>query len=184
MYGLINKSLKTMILDAKGERVWAAILKKSGVPVDSFVSMRRYDDAVTYALVGAASEVLGESAEKCLEIFGHYWATVTAPQAYGVLLDSTGSSLMEFLVNVNGLHDRITSTFIGYEPPYFIVDAEGKKVSLRYESRREGLTPFVIGVVKGLAERFGNTLLFSEPEHIECDKGEISVIHFTIVDPS
>ena len=53
MYGLINKALKTMILDAHGDDVWAQILARSGVDEDSFISMQRYDDAVTYALVSA-----------------------------------------------------------------------------------------------------------------------------------
>ncbi len=180
MYGLINKSLKAMIIDHHGEQTWLMILGKAGVPADSFVSMRRYDDSVTYALVGAASDVLGVDAEQCLEQFGYYWATVTARQAYGVLLDSTGSSLVEFLENVNGLHDRITSTFIGYEPPHFEVDRSNASVALHYQSQRQGLTPFVIGVVKGMAEHFHTDIRFMDAEPIPVESGENSIIRFII----
>lgn len=180
MYGLINKALKTMILDGHGNDVWNRIIMRSGVSEDSFLSMQRYDDSITYALVGATSEVLEASAEDCLEIFGHYWATVTAPSAYGMLMDSTGNDLIGFLENVNGLHDRITSTFVGYIPPHFVVKADSNEVCLRYESQREGLTPFVIGVVKGLAERFKQKVHFGSVEKCSTEIGEISLIYFTV----
>lgn len=180
MYGLINKALKTMILANQGEEVWNQILAKSGVGEDAFLSMQRYDDSLTYSLVGATSDVLQASPEQCLEIFGHYWATVTAPEAYGMLMDSTGSDLIEFLENVNGLHDRITSTFVGYIPPHFILSKNSNEICLKYESTREGLTPFVIGVVKGLAERFGQRLEFGEVEKCPVDSGETSLIYFKV----
>lgn len=170
-----------MVLDIYGQDRWDDILAESGVPADSFISMRRYDDSVTYALVGAASRVLQAPVDKCLQDFGVYWATVTAPATYGVLLDSTGATLIDFLLNVNALHDRITSTFIGYEPPYFDVQLDSNRVALRYESKREGLTPFVVGVVIGLAQRFNNQLEFDAPESIAVSCGETSVIHFRVL---
>ena len=181
MYGLINKALKTMIMDGHGEDTWNSILKKSGVPEDSFISMERYNDDITYALVDATSEVLEAPAEACLELFGHYWATVTAPSAYEMLFDSTGETLFEFLENINSLHDRITSTFIGYIPPYFIATADKNKMELTYESKREGLTPFVVGILKGLAERFEVNIEFESVKPVEVSSGETSIIIIHIV---
>ncbi|NHN37217.1 guanylyl cyclase [Pseudomaricurvus alcaniphilus] len=180
MYGLINKSLKSMVIDHHGQELWQQILSTSGVDLDSFVSMQRYDDQVTYALVGATSEVLKTPAEDCLEAFGVYWSTVVAPNAYGVLLDSTGTNLLEFLQHTNDLHDRITSTFIGYTPPHFEVSHEDNRVALHYESKRQGLTPFVIGVVKGLAQRFGSTIDIEPVQKVAVPEGESSIIYFTI----
>ena len=113
-------------------------------------------------------------------MFGHYWATVTAVEAYGTLMDATGTNLVEFLENVNILHDRITSTFIGYIPPYFEVDHHNNEVALTYESKREGLTPFVCGIVRGLAERFDCEVTFGEVEMLPAESGELSKIPFTI----
>ena len=95
-------------------------------------------------------------------------------------MDATGQDLVSFLENVNGLHDRITSTFIGYVPPHFEVEAESGNVLLRYESTREGLTPFVIGIVKGLAERFGQEVTIDNIEPVEVDAGETSLIRFIV----
>jgi guanylate cyclase soluble subunit beta len=181
MYGLINKALKTMIVDGHGQNAWGLILEKSGVPDDSFITMQSYDDSITYALVGATSEVLETPAEKCLELFGHYWATVTAPNTYEMLFKSTGDNLFEFLDNVNSLHDRITSTFIDYVPPHFMTTSDNNRMELVYESQREGLTPFLIGMIKGLAERFQVQVDFESVVAKSVAAGETSVITLRIV---
>ena len=59
MYGLINNAMRSMIREKFGDEQWDRIQEASGVPEDSFLTMRSYDDAVTYDLVGAAAEVLG-----------------------------------------------------------------------------------------------------------------------------
>lgn len=158
MYGLINNSLKTMIKEQFGEEKWQQVLATSGVPEDSFLTMRRYDDEVTYALVGAASEVLEAPPETCLEMFGEYWVLKTASETYGMLLDAAGSNIVEFLQNMNALHDRITSTFLDYVPPEFAVEEKGEHHIIHYRSKREGLTPFVVGLLQGLAKRFESEL--------------------------
>ena len=58
MYGLINNALKGMIEERFGEDQWQQVLTESGVPEDSFLTMRSYDDEITYSLAGAASKVL------------------------------------------------------------------------------------------------------------------------------
>ena len=155
MYGLINKALREMICQRFGEDKWQSVFAVSGVPEDSFLTMRSYDDDVTYRLVGAASEVLGAPAEDCLEMFGEWWVLETAAKSYGPLMDAAGNDLVEFLRNMNGLHDRITGTFINYVPPEFRVESmnDGRH-RIHYISKREGLTPFVVGLLNGLATRF------------------------------
>lgn len=184
MYGLINKALRNMIRTQHGEITWQAILKESKVSEDSFITMHRYDDKVTYDLVAASSKILDAPPETCLELFGHYWATVTAPEAYGMLMETTGQSMVDFLENINQLHDRIISTFIGYVPPYFEVDTSSDEIALRYESQREGLTPFVLGILKGLGERFGEEPHFHAVEKCDVDQGETSIIRFTLTEIS
>ena len=68
MYGLINSALQNMIRDKFGDEEWEKVLAASGVPEDSFLTMRSYDDALTYQLAGAASEVLGAPVETCLAV--------------------------------------------------------------------------------------------------------------------
>jgi len=161
MYGLVNSSLKNMVIEHFGPQVWERVLVESGAPRDSFLTMRSYDDATTYSLVAAASRVLDEPVETCLEMFGQYWILTTATESYGELLDATGVDLVDFLTNLNGMHDRVSSTFLDYLPPNFRLSRlSGNHYELDYVSQREGLESFVIGLIKGLAIRFGSKVEF------------------------
>jgi guanylate cyclase soluble subunit beta len=181
MYGLINSSLQSMIRAKFGEEQWIKVLRASGVPEDSFLSMRSYDDAITYDLVGAASAVLGAPAEACLEMFGEWWVLDTAAKSYGPLMDAAGKHLVEFLSNMNSLHDRITGTFINYVPPEFRVESlEGGRHRIHYISKRQGLTPFVLGLLKGLARRFDSELEFHSQQALPVTSGEHTVFEVTV----
>ena len=181
MYGLINSSLQSMIREKFGEEQWRNILSASGVPEDSFLSMRSYDDAITYDLVGAASAVLGAPAEACLEMFGEWWVLETAAKSYGPLMDAAGRDLVHFLRNTNTLHDHITGTFINYVPPEFRVESlEGDRYRIHYISKREGLTPFVVGLLKGLATRFDSELEIHSQQALPMTSGEHTVFEVTV----
>ncbi|MEP4486523.1 MAG: heme NO-binding domain-containing protein [Halioglobus sp.] len=181
MYGLINSSLREMITQQFGEDQWQKVLEASGVPEDSFLTMRSYDDTITFSLAGAASEVLGAPVDACLEMFGEHWVKETASKSYGMLMDATGQEMIEFLGNLNALHDRITSTFLDYVPPEFKVQELGEgRHQIDYISQREGLTPFVVGLLRGLSKRFGNTLVINEQRSQEVSLGEHTVFDVTV----
>ena len=172
MYGLINNALQNMIREKFGDEKWEEVLRRSGVPEDSFLTMRSYDDALTYRLAGTASEVLGAPVEACLEMFGEYWVLETASKSYGTLMDASGDTMVDFLRNMNSLHDRITGTFLNYVPPEFLVeDLEPPRYHIHYLSKRKGLTPFVEGLLKGLAIRFGSQLEILGREEREAAEG-------------
>ncbi len=176
MYGLINSALQSMIREKFGDEQWNRVLEASGVPADSFLSMRSYDDKITYDLAFAASDVLGAPVEACLEMFGEYWVLETASKSYGPLMDAAGSDMVEFLHNLNTLHDRITSTFLNYRPPEFQVeDLDDDRYRVHYVSEREGLTPFVVGLLKGLAVRFDCDLAIVDQQAVDVGQGEHTV---------
>lgn len=181
MYGLINSALQQMIRDKFGDEQWERVFKASGVPADSFLTMRSYDDAITYDIVGAASKVLGQPAEACLEMYGEYWVLETATKTYGSLMEAAGNNLVEFLGNMNALHDRITGTFVNYVPPRFQVESLGEnRHRIHYISKRQGLTPFVVGLLKGLAARFDTDLEILSQESMPVSSGEHTVFEVTV----
>lgn len=181
MYGLINTALRDMIQTRFSDEVWQQVLTASGVPEDSFLTMRSYDDAITYSLAGAASEVLGAPIETCLEMFGEFWIEETAGKNYGMLMDATGQNLVEFLENLNGLHDRITSTFLNYMPPSFRIEQLGDtQYRLHYESSRKGLTPFVVGLLNGLTRRFDAELAIESQHDEPAGDGTHTIFALTI----
>lgn len=181
MYGLIHSALQNMIREKFGDEEWNRVLEKSGVPEDSFLTMRIYDDEIIYRLAGAAAEVLGAPLEDCLEMFGEYWVLETAVKSYGPLMDASGETMVEFLGNMNALHDRITGTFLDYVPPEFLVeDLEPPRHRIHYLSKRKGLVPFVDGLLKGLAKRFGAELEVHSCEELDVAEGTHAVYEVSV----
>jgi hypothetical protein len=91
-----------------------------------------------------------------MEAFGEYWILYTADEGYGELMELSGDTLTEFLNNLNMLHQRINNIMPELRPPDFSTRAETvNSIELEYRSHREGLSPMVIGLLKGLCRKFG-----------------------------
>jgi hypothetical protein len=156
MYGLINKAVEGLVRSKFGDAAWDRIRSRAGLPDRPFVSMEQYPDATTYALVEAASIELGADAAAILREFGCYWTVYTAEAGYGELMRGAGGTLPEFLHNLDQLHTRVQLSFPHLRPPSFSVTDEGPdRLTLHYYSERPGLAPLVVGLLDGLAERFG-----------------------------
>ena len=183
MYGLINSALQDMVVTHFGEEKWQHIHAHSGVPNDSFLTMRHYDDAITYQLAGAASEVLGAPLDDCLEMFGQHWVEAIATRNFEALMDATGNTTISFLHNLNGLHDRISSTFLDYVPPAFdieTIDSTSGIYRVHYHSERKSLTPFVTGLLRGLAKHFDDAIEIVSIKIDDSGSGTYSILEIKI----
>jgi hypothetical protein len=117
--------------------------------------MNQYHDDITYRLVGAASDVLGLPAEAILKAFGCYWMLYTSKEGYDQMLHMTGSTLLEFLQNLDNMHARIGLIYPHVQPPSFqCSDIAERSLHLHHYSDRPGLTPMVVGLLEGLAIMF------------------------------
>lgn len=155
MYGLVHTAIERLIREEFGEDAWLRVASRAGISNKRFVSMDPYDDALCYAVVGAAAEELELPATKLLEAFGEYWIRYTAEQGYGGLLQQAGSSFEDFLDSLDMLHTRVAAMCPELRPPSFEAERIAENhYHLHYFSDREGLTPMVIGLVRGLAARF------------------------------
>ncbi len=163
MYGLVNKAVKGLVLDQFGEDTWEKIRVLAQSP-DDFVAMQGYDDSLTYSLVGAAVSVLGLEAEAILHAFGEYWVLNIAAANYTDLMSSTGADIFSFLQNLDAMHSRIKVSMPNLNPPSFRVKKlDDSLMQLDYFSQRDGLLPFVVGLLHGLSKHFGQAI---EIEHI------------------
>jgi len=155
MYGLVNKAIQDMVIKDHGPEKWNEIRTLAGMEDERFVSLKSYPDKLTYDLVGAASKVLGADAEQILMAFGEHWVLYTAKEGYGEMLDFTGSTLVEFLKNLDLLHLRVKNMMPHLQPPKFeCLSVSDREVELLYYSDRPGLAPMVTGLLHGLGKRF------------------------------
>jgi hypothetical protein len=126
------------------------------------LSNEAYDDAVTYKLAIAASEVLGLSLTQVLIAFGEFWVLNTGKKKYGALMETGGSNLKEFLINLPNFHNRVALIYPNLAPPEFrISHLTEQGLQLHYHSHRPGLKEFVRGLVQGLSK------LYDTPTKIE-----------------
>lgn len=159
MYGMVNKAVEGMVCAQHGEQVWARIKARSGVDVEVFISNQSYPDDLTYRLVAAASAELGRPAEEILEAFGRHWVRHTAMEGYGALMEAAGDNLRDFLLHLPNFHTRVMMIYPKLQPPRFTcTDAGPGAIDLHYFTHREGLAPFVVGLVRGLAQHFNRTV--------------------------
>lgn len=155
MYGLVNQAFQDLAVQRGGHELWLKIVERSGHDVPVFVAMETYDDAITYSLVEAASEVLGLSPNQVLEAFGEHWIRYTGNHGYEPLLSAMGTTLPQFLGNLDMMHSRIALNMDALRPPSFACEElEEGGLLVRYWSDRPGLAPMVTGLLRGLGSRF------------------------------
>jgi hypothetical protein len=165
MYGLVNKAIQDMVCSRFGEETWKVIKQKADLDVDVFISMEGYPDDITHRLVKSASEVLSLSPTEVMQAFGEFWVQYTAQEGYGEMMDMSGDSLPEFLENLDNLHARVGVSFPKLQPPSFeCSEMEENSLNLHYRSSREGLTPMIVGLVKGLGNRFDTEVHITQTE--------------------
>ena len=155
MYGLVNKAIKHFVIETHDKQTWSAISEKASVDDDMFLAMEAYDDKITYDLVHAASNHLSIEASEILTAFGEYWIEFAEKQGYGSMLDLAGNNIADFTKNLDLMHTHIAQSYQKMRPPSFhCEELSSNSLKLIYSSERDGLHPFVKGLILGLGKRF------------------------------
>lgn len=182
MYGLVNKAVEGLILSNYGEETWDKIKQSAGVDVEIFISNDPYPDNITYDLLKAATEILKTPTADLLRWLGHYWISNIAVQHYGAMMDAGGDTLLEFMKNLPNFHRRVKMIFPELEPPVFRLQREEESsMELIYESTRNGLEMFVVGLLEGLAKRYNVEIHIQQhPYPAENTKDHINRVLFMV----
>lgn len=155
MKGVIVACLKELVEGEFGKDKWEAVLEGAGVANGaSYLPISDVDDAVVMKLVSATCSVLGITQQQAADAFGRQWACSYAPKMYGAYFIGIESA-KEFLLKLDGIHVSTTRAIINARPPRFVYeDLGGDALTMEYHSDR-ALMPFFVGLVKGLAEHYG-----------------------------
>ena len=155
MYGIVNKAIEELVLSNFGEEKWELIKKRGDLELDFFISNQPYDDAITYQLAKVVSEEMNIPLGEVFTAFGEWWILKTGKEKYGGLMQSGGSSLKEFLINLPAFHNRVLLIYPKLTPPEFkISHIEENSIQVHYFSKREGLQQFVRGLLQGLGKMY------------------------------
>ena len=156
MYGMVHKAARAMALEKFGTEFLDRVLERCGLGDEHFISSEIYDDETTLSLVAALSEESGLPTDELLTAFGQYWIKFATQSSYRQVMAMTGSSLDEFLANLDRMHAGIESAMPGARMPSFeLVGNTGDSIDVIYRSSRAGLEPFVKGLMMGVLTYFG-----------------------------
>ncbi len=159
MYGIVNKAIEELVRTNHGDETWKKIAHAAELQAPVFISNEGYPDEVTYRLVDAASKVLGLPPDQVLAAFGEWWVLKTGQQEYGPYMKAAGRTLPEFLDNLPRFHDRVIMFLPDLQPPSFSTrDAGPNRITLIYESPRQGLAPMVMGMLQALGKMFNTAV--------------------------
>ena len=155
MYGLVNRAICDLLQKELGEVACERVKQRAGVGVEVFVSLQTYPDQTTVSLVVAAAEEMKLPVETLLERFGEHWVDYAVNHGYRDLMQARGASLFDFIARLDDLHSRLTLTFPELRPPSFrVIERSQNAIRFLYISEREGLAPFVAGIIRGLGKLF------------------------------
>lgn len=155
MYGIVNNALKDLVLTAAGPEAWIAITQAAGYEGISIEDTKNYDDDVTLKIVATACEHLGMELEDVLYSFGRHWVLFTENKGWAKHFMLPADSFLGVLEGLDELHTRVKDAMPDGDMPFFNLSKDGHDYTLEYHSSREGLAPMVLGIIDGLAERFG-----------------------------
>lgn len=154
MYGLVNQAIADLITNGWDDETWTAIRVRANVEHQRFFAGEQYDDAVTYALVEAAAEVLQLRPDEVLEAFGRHWILFTGARGWGPTIDAAGNTVREVMHNLDAMHARVSVAMAEATMPNFrMVTEDEDSFVVEYLSPRVGLAPMVKGLLEGLGER-------------------------------
>ena len=155
MYGIINKSLESLIKENYGELYWIKIKKLSRINEEYFVSNEIYNDDITYSIAKNTAKITNTPIENIFMTFGEYWILQTCKSKYGSLMEAGGDNLKSFLKNLPAFHDRIMLYYPKITPPEFKTShEENNSICIHYFSKRVGLKDFVRGLFQGLGKLY------------------------------
>jgi guanylate cyclase soluble subunit beta len=159
MHGLVFEIFEEWVVQMHGLKAWHTIKQQAGCDVmdKSFVTRTFYNYDIWLKLITATAEEIGSSFDGILESYGHFNIRYHFSHGHDALLRCQGSTLRQWLSNLNAMHDHVQKSFPGenFCPPVFWCedcDTVDGSILLHYFSQRGNvLAPWVVGIVEELA---------------------------------
>jgi hypothetical protein len=163
MYGMIHKAARDMACATLGESAWIEVAEECAISSHHLITAAYFDDAVIFRLIAAVARRLGVAEDAALELFGHHWIRFAAESDYARVMAMAGEDLATFIDNLDRMHASIKSTMPEARMPSFrLVAAASDGLDVLYQSERDGMAPFVRGILAALASRYGEDMEIAE----------------------
>jgi hypothetical protein len=161
MHGLIFSELQKYVAAKHGDKTWSVLLEKAGLGKKMYLPVQEYPDSDGVRLVSTASSLTGRSVPQILEDFGEFIAPDLIAM-YRHLLKPEWKTLDVIEYTEGTVHAVVRVQNPGAKPPELKTKRPGPdQVLLTYTSPRQ-MCALAIGIGKGLAKHFKETLTVTE----------------------
>lgn len=156
MYGMIHRALLLMLDEKLGPAANPLHASRQAHP-ELFLSMSVHSDDATVGMLQQGAAAVGQPLPAFMTEFGEYWVSFADQGAYAGLMRAAGETLPQFISNLDRLHTGVRDALpTALTPSFRLIRATETEVLVGYASTREGLGPFVQGLLQALVRRFGH----------------------------
>lgn len=156
MHELINRSIQCFLRDTYGAATWGAVAREAQLGFDNFETMLIYDQALTDAVIDAASRLLARPRDTVLEDLGIYLVSHPNVQSLRRLLRFGGVTYADFLHSLEDLPGRARLALPDIDLPQLdLVDHNASDFTLICHSQLEGAGHVVVGILRAMADDYG-----------------------------
>ena len=157
MYGMIHRAIYALLKSQHTKNEWESRKAELSIDPDGMISTVVYPDAKTQQLVAEAALLLRIPEAEFLQQLGRFWPPFAAQGAYAHILEFTGNDLPSFISGLDQMHQAVVSAMPHADVPSFtLVENRPDALVVDYRSNRQGLEPFVTGLLHSLLDRFGD----------------------------
>jgi hypothetical protein len=161
MHGLIFAQLQKYAEAEHGAEAWPKLLERANLKDRVYLPIREYPDADLVALILAAASISGTPVSAVIEDFGGFLVP-SLIKMYGHLLKPTWKTLDVIAHTEDTVHAVVRVKNPGATPAHVQTKhISPTEVLLVYNSPRR-LCALAIGIGKGLARHFGESIEVSE----------------------
>eukprot|EP00056_Hartaetosiga_gracilis_P011854 m.183298 g.183298 ORF g.183298 m.183298 type:complete len:996 (-) comp13592_c0_seq21:982-3969(-) len=153
MYGYVHQVLVRFIKSRpNGEEELKEIYRQMDDSIEQLNFYKSFSDNHTSRFIEATSKVTGLSQNQIFKYVGAFSFDVFVEQGYLPLLQTLGDTFFECIKNIDTLHTNLVNTMPSMRAPSFkpVKNSDGT-LTVHYYSSRDGLAPFAIAVMKGVA---------------------------------
>lgn len=163
MYGLIFFYLQKFAdVAAVGSTSWKGVRSSVTTTASKFLPSGSYPDADAVAILSSIADTTGRPLSSILEDFGQFLAPHLVKVA-GPVVDPTWRTLDLIEHTEAIIHTMVRTTTPGAAPPVLqTVRQSPDELHLIYSSARR-LCPLAVGLMRGIAAHYGETIRIEEP---------------------
>ncbi len=175
MHGIIFQELQRYVSKSFGLSAWYGLLKGAALERQLYLPTQHYPDVQLTVLLDGVTGLRGQPLPDTLEDFGAFLVP-NLLQVYGSLIKPRWRTLDLLEQTEHTMHRVVRHAAYDASPPRLICTRTGpREVRVYYQSARN-LSSLGIGIIRGLARHYGESVCITKVQHPDHAEGCVIVV--------